>query len=322
MAVIDRLANSPAPADDPAPAPVPVAVPGGLTGFGLGLRTEHYADFLRQPPAGVDWLEVISENYLVPGGKPLHHLDRIRADFPMAMHGVSLSIGGTDPLDAGYLAELCALADRVQPAWLSDHLCWSGVSGRNLHDLLPLAQTKGMLCHLVDRIGRVQDMLGRRLVLENVSSYVRFAADEMAEHDFVAELARRADCLLLLDVNNVYVSSVNHGFDACAYIDAMPAERVVQYHLAGHTRQGSLLIDTHDSPVCEAVWELYAYTLQRVGFRPTMIERDDHIPPLAALLAELDRARGIAKRVAADTVAPPKGAAPGLQAAAEPAWSE
>ncbi len=319
MAGTHRLADSPSVAGGPALARA------GLTGFGLGLRTEHYADFLRQKPAGVDWLEIISENYLVPGGKPLHHLDRIRSDFPMAMHGVALSIGGTDALDAGYLDGLHALADRVQPGWLSDHLCWTGVAGRNLHDLLPLAQTEAMLRHLVDRIGRVQDRLGRRLVLENVSSYVRFAADEMAEHDFFAELARRADCLLLLDVNNVYVSSVNHGFDGRAYIDAMPADRVVQYHLAGHSRQGSLLIDTHDVPVCDAVWQLYAYALQRIGFRPTMIERDDHIPPLAALLAELERARAIAARVAADAAAadpsPPDSAEPGRQPAVEPAWA-
>ncbi len=271
-----------------------------LQGFGLGLRTEHYADFGTQCPAGIDWLEVISENHLVPGGKPLWQLDRIRALAPMVMHGVSLSIGGTDALDTGYLRSLKALASRVEPAWVSDHLCWTGVRGRNLHDLLPLAQTEAMLRHLVPRISQVQDLLGRRLVLENVSSYVQFAANEMAEHEFVAELARRADCLLLLDVNNVYVSSVNHGFDAHAYIDAMPAERVVQLHLAGHTQQDGLLIDTHDAPVCAEVWQLYAHTLRRIGQRPTMIERDDHLPPLAELVTELDMARGIAARVAAE----------------------
>ena len=270
-----------------------------IHGFGLGLRTEHYAAFGQCRPPGVDWLEIISENYLVPGGKPLHHLDRIRADFPLVMHGVSLSIGGTDALDSSYLRDLRALADRVQPGWISDHLCWTGVSGRNLHDLLPLPLTEATLCHTASRIGRVQDALGRRLVLENVSSYVRFAADEMAEHDFVAELARRADCQLLLDVNNVYVSSVNHGFDARAYIDAMPAHRVVQLHLAGHSiGDNGLLIDTHDAPVCAAVWDLYAHTLRRIGFKPTMIERDDQIPALADLLAELDIARGIAHGIA------------------------
>ena len=278
--------------------------PDPIRGFGLGLRTEHYADFGQPRPSGVDWLEIISDNYLVPGGKPLHHLDRIRAELPMVMHGVSLSIGGTDALDLAYLRQLRALADRVQPGWVSDHLCWTGVSGRNLHDLLPLPLTEVALRHVTERVGRAQDALGRRLVLENVSSYVRFANDDMAEHEFLAELARRADCLLLLDVNNVYVSSVNHGFDARAYIDALPADRVVQFHLAGHATDPEnlgLLIDTHDTPVCAAVWNLYAYTLHRIGFRPTMIERDDHIPALPELLAELDLARGIAARVAAES---------------------
>ena len=271
-----------------------------LQGFGLGLRTEHYADFSHPPPTGVDWLEIISENYLVPGGKPLHHLDRIRASLPMVMHGVSLSIGGSDRLDLRYLRALRALADRIQPAWVSDHLCWTGLAGRNLHDLLPLPMTEAALRHVVARVGRVQDLLGRRLVLENVSSYVRFAADEMAEHTFLAELAQRADCLLLLDVNNVYVSSVNHGFDAHAFIDALPAQRVVQIHLAGHSAGADgLLIDTHDAPVCDAVWGLYAHALRRLGPRPTMIERDDHIPALADLLAELQIARRIAAAVAA-----------------------
>ena len=273
-----------------------------IQGFGLGLRTEHYADFSQHPPPGVDWLEIISENYLVPGGKPLKHLDNLRADWPMVMHGVSLSIGGTDALDTPYLRDLRALADWVQPGWVSDHLCWTGVSGRNLHDLLPLPLTETTLRHLADRVGRVQDALGRRLVLENVSSYVRFAADEMTEPEFIAALLRRADCQLLLDVNNVYVSSVNHGFDAHAYINTMPADRVVQLHLAGHsTGDNGLLIDTHDAPVCAAVWDLYAHTLRRLGFKPTMIERDDHIPALDMLLAELDIARGIAQQVAQET---------------------
>ena len=263
-----------------------------VTGFGLGLRTEHYAAFA-EPQPGVDWLEVISENYLVPGGKPLHHLDRIRRDVPMVMHGVSMSIGSTDPLDLAYLRELKALADRIEPAWVSDHLCWTGVDHHNLHDLLPLPYTEAALRHVVQRVQQVQDVLGRRLLLENVSSYVSFAGDEMSEWQFIAELAQRADCELLLDVNNVYVSSVNHGFDAKAFIDAMPRERVRQIHLAGHEDHGSYLVDTHDHPVCEAVWSLYAHTVQRFGPVPTMIERDDHIPPLAELLAELDQARAI-----------------------------
>jgi uncharacterized protein (UPF0276 family) len=264
-----------------------------IQGFGLGLRTEHYAEFERRG-ATVDWLEILSENYMVPGGRPLHHLDRIRADHPMVMHGVSMSIGGTDPLDLDYLRELKALAARVQPAWLSDHLCWTGVNGRNLHDLLPLPMSEAALRHVAARLDEAQHRLGRRIAIENLSSYVRFAADEMREYEFVAELLKRTDALLLLDVNNVYVSSVNHGFDARAYIDAMPADRVVQIHLAGHSVQDGFLIDTHDAPVCAEVWTLYAQALRRFGDVPTMIERDDRIPPLAELLAELDVARRIA----------------------------
>jgi uncharacterized protein (UPF0276 family) len=263
-----------------------------LTGFGLGLRSEHYAAFA-EPQPGVDWLEVISENYLVPGGKPLHHLDRIRRDWPMVMHGVAMSIGSTDPLNLAYLRELKALAQRIEPAWVSDHLCWTGVGQRTLHDLLPLPHTEAALRHVVQRVQQVQDVLGRRLLLENVSSYLRFDGDEMSEWEFIAELAERADCELLLDVNNVYVNSVNHGFDPKAFVDAMPIARVRQIHLAGHEDHGDYLIDTHDHPVCEAVWKLYAHTVQRLGAVPTMIERDDHIPPLPELLAELDVARAV-----------------------------
>ncbi|GAA5182285.1 DUF692 domain-containing protein [Niveibacterium umoris] len=265
-----------------------------LHGFGLGLRVEHYRDFVDTRPA-VDWLEIISENYMVPGGKPLHFLDTIRRDYPMVMHGVSLSIGSADPLDRKYLGELKALADRVQPAWISDHLCWTGVDHHNLHDLVPMPYTEAALQHLCERIDQVQSFLGQQILLENVSSYVAFAQDEMSEWDFVAEIARRADCLLLLDVNNVYVSSINHGFDARRYIDAMPASRVRQIHLAGHEDHGDFLIDTHDHPVCDPVWTLYDYTLRRVGAVPTMIERDDHIPLLAELLAELDHAREVSR---------------------------
>lgn len=263
-----------------------------LQGFGLGLRAEHYADFRDGHPP-VDWLEVISENYMLPGGPPLRHLERIRRDYPVAMHGVSLSIGGSDPLDLDYLRDLKALAARVEPAWISDHLCWTGIDGYNLHDLLPLPYTEAALRHVSERIARVQDVLGRRLLIENVSSYLGFAADEMSEWAFVAELAARADCELLLDVNNVFVSSVNHGFEPHAYIDAMPRERVRQIHLAGHERHDHHLIDTHDHPVCDAVWSLYAYTTRRLGAVPAMIERDDRIPPLAELLAELDVARRV-----------------------------
>jgi hypothetical protein len=264
-----------------------------IKGFGLGLRTEHYADFVarRQP---VDWLEVISENYMVPGGKPLHFLDTIRRDYPMVLHGVSLSIGSSDPLDLDYLRDLKALIQRVEPAWVSDHLCWTGVDQHNLHDLLPMPYTEAALKHLTARVTQVQDLLGRRLLLENVSSYVAFEADEMSEWQFIAELARRADCELLLDVNNVFVSSVNHGFDPRTFIDAVPAQRVRQIHLAGHEDHGHYKIDTHDHPVCDAVWDLYGHAVRRLGAVPTMIERDDHIPPLDALVAELDVARAVA----------------------------
>ena len=266
-----------------------------LQGFGVGLRTDHYRDFIDASPK-VDWLEVISENYLVPGGKPLYFLDRIRRDYPMVMHGVSLSIGGSDPFDAEYLKQLKALIDRIQPAWVSDHLCWTGTESLNLHDLLPMPYTQAALRHLTQRLQQVQDALGCPILMENVSSYVTYQADEMSEWEFIAELAKRSGCDLLLDVNNVYVSSVNHGFDPHAFIDAMPARHVRQIHLAGHEDHGSYIIDTHDHPVCDAVWNLYAHTIRRLGMVPTMIERDDNIPPLAELIAELDAARRLAEQ--------------------------
>jgi uncharacterized protein (UPF0276 family) len=278
----------------------------GLRGFGLGLRPEHYRDVIeRGAQRPVDWLELISENYMVPGGKPLANVERIRRDFPVAMHGVSLSIGSVDPLDLRYLDALKALADRLEPAWVSDHLCWTGVDHTNLHDLLPPPYTQAALAHVTHRVQQVQERLGRPLMLENVSSYVRFAGDEMSEAQFIAELARRTGCWLLLDVNNVYVSAYNHGFDAHAFIDAMPAAQVKQIHLAGHEDRGGLLVDTHDHPVRDEVWALYAHTLRRLGPVPTMIERDDDIPPFDELLAELD----IARRIAADVEAEPIAAA-------------
>ena len=278
-----------------------------LQGFGLGLRTEHYGDFRAKPAPcwGVDWLEVISENYMVPGGKPLAHLDALRRDVPMVMHGVSLSIGSTDALDLAYLRDLRTLMRRIEPAWVSDHLCWTGVDHHNLHDLLPLPYTEATLRHVTDRVHQVQDALGRRLVLENVSSYVAWAVDEMSEWDFIAELLQRADCELLLDVNNVHVSAMNHGFDAHTFVNALPAHRVRQIHLAGHEVTDDGLIDTHDHPVADAVWALYRHTLERLGSVPTMIERDDHIPPLAELVAELEVARQIAADVALTTPRPP-----------------
>ena len=266
-----------------------------LLGFGLGLRTPHYEAMLGEPHA-VDWLEVITENYLGPGGKPLHYLERMRERFPLVMHGVSLSIGSTDPIDLEYLAQVRNLAARIEPHWISDHLCWTGIGGRNLHDLLPLPYTEEALASVVARVGQVQDALGRQILLENVSSYLSFQASELTEWDFLREVAQRADCAILLDINNIYVSSVNHGFDPLIYLQAIPKERVRQFHLAGHSDMGGHLIDTHDHPIAEAVWDLYGAAVARFGMVPTMIERDDNIPELGELVAELQIARALAGR--------------------------
>jgi uncharacterized protein len=266
-----------------------------LAGFGLGLRTQHYEAVLNEPHA-IDWLEVITENYLVPGGKPLHYLERIRRRFPLVMHGVSLSIGSTDPIDLDYLAQVRTLAARIEPHWISDHLCWTGIEGRNLHDLLPLPYTEEALASVVERVGQVQDALGRQILLENVSSYLTYRASDMSEWEFLREVAERADCAILLDINNIYVSSVNHGFDPLAYLQAMPRERVRQFHLAGHSDLGGHLIDTHDHPIVEPVWDLYCAAVAQFGAVPTMIERDDNIPSLSELVAELQIARELGHR--------------------------
>jgi uncharacterized protein (UPF0276 family) len=268
-----------------------------LAGFGLGLRTPHYEAVLNEPHA-IDWLEVLTENYLIPGGKPLWYLDRIRERFPLVLHGVSLSIGGTDPLDLGYLKSVRALAKRIEPHWISDHLCWTGIEGRNLHDLLPLPYTEEALGWVVARVRQVQDVLGRQILLENVSSYLTFHASELSEWEFLREVAQRADCGILLDVNNIYVSSVNHGFDPVDYLRAMPKNRVRQIHLAGHSDLGGHLIDTHDHPIASPVWNLYREAVAQFGAVPTMIERDDNIPPLGELVAELELAREAARNPA------------------------
>ncbi len=270
-------------------------------GFGLGLRTEHYSAIERDRPATIDWLEIISENYLVDGGRPLDWLDRIRAHYPVVMHGVSLSIGSSDPLDDEYLDRLAALARRIEPAWISDHLCWTGVGGLNMHDLLPLPYTEEALAHVAARVSCVQERLGRRILLENVSSYVSFAESAVPEWEFLTAIARRADCLILLDINNIHVSGFNNGFDPQRYIESIPVERVQQFHLAGHDDCGTHIIDTHDHPVTGAVWDLYAQAVRRFGPVSTMIERDDRIPPLADLLAELEQARAVARGVLAET---------------------
>jgi uncharacterized protein (UPF0276 family) len=262
-------------------------------GFGLGLRTVHYDDILASRPR-VDWFEALSENYMVPGGKPLYYLDRIRAEYPVVLHGVSLSIGSTDPLDLDYLKALKALADRIQPAWVSDHLCWTGFARKNIHDLLPLPYTTEAARHVAARIAQVQDFLQRPILIENVSSYVNFDRSEMTEWEFLAEISERTDCLLLLDVNNVYVSGFNHGFDPRQFIDALPAHRIQQIHLAGHSHCGTHIIDTHDAPVIDEVWDFYRHAIEKLGPVATMIERDDHIPDLATLVSELEQAREIA----------------------------
>lgn len=265
-------------------------------GYGLGLRVDHYQDLL-EGEHQVDWLEILSENYMIPGGRPLHFLERFRERFPLVMHGVSLSIGSSDPLNRDYLKCLKELAHRIEPAWVSDHLCWTGVDGTNLHDLMPLPYTEEAITQVVSRVSEVQDYLGRRILLENVSSYVSFAYTQMQEWEFLSAIAERADCLILLDINNIFVSSHNHGFDPLTYLAGIPIDRVQQFHLAGHDNQGALIIDTHDTPIIDGVWDLYRHAVRRFGPVSTMIERDDKIPPLIELLAELKHAREIAEPI-------------------------
>lgn len=273
-----------------------------ITPWGVGLRREHYETILGASSKawpGLGWFEILTENYLVDGGKPLHYLDRIRAEYPVAMHGVSLSIGSSDALDIDYLKRVKQLAQRIEPMWISDHLCWTGVDGLNMHDLLPLPYTEDALQHVVERIQRVQDFFGQRILVENVSSYIAYTSSTLSEWDFMREVAERADCFLLLDINNVYVSAVNHGFDALTYLRHMPAPRVRQFHLAGHTHRGDYLIDTHDQPVSEAVWHLYAEALALFGEVPTVIERDANIPAFDELLDELGIAHTLSEKLSA-----------------------
>lgn len=265
-------------------------------GYGLGLRPEYYDTVLRESPQ-VDWLEIISENYMVGGGKPLHYLDRIREHYPMVMHGVSLSIGGTDPLDIDYLRALKTLAERVEPAWISDHLCWTGHGGNHLHDLMPLPYNDDAVRHVAQRARQVQDYLGRQILLENVSSYVSYRHSALSEWEFLSAVAEEADCLILLDINNIYVSAVNHDFAPEDYLYSMPRERVRQFHLAGHTDYGTHIIDTHDQPVVTPVWELYALALKHFGPVSSMIERDDNFPPFAELMQELRQARSLGEEI-------------------------
>ena len=233
---------------------------------------------------------------MVPGGKPLDHLDKIRNNYPMVMHGVSLSIGSTDPLSPAYLKDLKQLIQRVQPQWISDHLCWTGVNDTNSHDLLPLPYNEDTINHVVDRVKQVQDYLGQRILLENLSSYVTYKNSEMTEWNFFNEIARRADCHILLDINNIYVSAHNHKFDPADYLNGIDIDRVMQFHLAGHSHNGEMIIDTHDHDVCDPVWALYAVALKRFGAVSTMIERDDDIPEFTQLRQELSIAEDIATR--------------------------
>lgn len=267
-------------------------------GFGLGLRRAHYDDFL-SADVPVDFVEVISENYMIEGGRQLRVLEEVRKNLPVILHGVSMSIGSAGGLDEDHLFKLKRLAERIEPLWVSDHLCWTRTSAHNSHDLLPMPLTEEALQAVCDNIDRAQGTLGRAMLFENPSSYLTFPEDEMSEWEFLTQMARRTGCYLLLDVNNIYVSARNHGFSAEDYLAGLPLDRVRQIHLAGHdpaTEDRALIIDTHDRAVADGVWDLYAKAIAMLSQRPaTMIERDEHIPPLADLLAELDRARGIAK---------------------------
>ena len=277
--------------DPAAPCPPRLGFPD--LGDGVGLREPHFAHLMRTEPAawGVDWFEILSENFLDHRGYAAHVLERVAAARPVVMHGVSLSIGGTDPLDAAYLDKLAELAERGKPAWISDHLCWTGFAGRNSHDLLPMPLTEASLAHVTARVRAVQDRLGRPLILENPSTYLQFAGVQMPEWEYLGRLAEDSDCGLLLDVNNVHVSAFNHGFDARRYIEALPADRIVQVHIAGPRDCGTHLLDTHDSPVLEPVWALYGQAQALTGGVSTLLEWDANIPPYEELLAELAKAR-------------------------------
>lgn len=272
-----------------------------LEGFGLGLRPQHFPEILGDDPTstdGVDWFEILSENFIDVGGPPMRSMMAVREQFPIVMHGVSMSIGSIDPLDMAYLEGLKALADQVEPVLISDHLCWTGAHGVNMHDLLPLPMTEEAVEHVAARVRQVQDVLGRRFMLENTSTYVTFEEDEMMEWEFISEICARADCDILLDVNNIYVSAFNHGFSADEYLAGIPKARVKQIHLAGHEHNGDHIIDTHDEPVPKDVLDLYAKAITQFGAVPTMIERDANIPPFAELIRELQGVRRIAEGVA------------------------
>ncbi|NRD73136.1 DUF692 domain-containing protein [Shewanella sp. VB17] len=264
-------------------------------GFGLGLRTQHFDHVLQHRP-NIDWFEILSENYMVAGGKPRYYLEAIAEQYPVVMHGVSMSIGSTDPIDMTYLTALKKLANEVQPKWISDHICWTSIHGVNSHDLLPLPYTEETINHVAERVRIVQDFLGRRILLENVSSYLSYKDSTMDEWTFLNAVSEQADCLVLLDINNIYVSARNHHFDPITYLNKISPHRVQQFHLAGHSDYGDYVIDTHDHDVPNSVWELYRAALTRFGAVSTMIERDGHIPEFSALEQELQIARDIANK--------------------------
>ncbi|HTE52873.1 MAG TPA: DUF692 domain-containing protein [Kofleriaceae bacterium] len=267
-------------------------------GHGIGLRLAHFEHILQQGVSGVDWFEIISENFFEPGGRPWAVLDRVRAAVPVVMHGVSMGIGSPEPVPDAYLDSLVGLIGRVEPAWVSDHLCWGGVGGRYSHDLLPLPHTKEAVDHVVRQIDRVQERIGRAILIENVSSYVSFADSEMPEWEFLVEIARRAGCGVLLDVNNIHVSARNHGFSAEQYLDAIPADCIGQVHLAGHTDRGSYLFDSHLGPVPDSVWSLYARLVARVGRVPSLVEWDEATPDYEVVVAESHKAAALERDLA------------------------
>lgn len=263
-------------------------------GFGLGLRAPHFEQIIAEKPA-VDWFEIISENYFVAGGKPWHYLNKIRADYPIVMHGVSMSIGSIDPINKDYLNQLKNTIARVEPQWVSDHLCFTQVGGINSHDLLPMPYTSEALDHLANKISQVQDYLGREMIFENVSSYLTYNDSQMSEWEFLAQLHKQTGCKFLMDVNNVYVSARNHDFNAMDYLSAIPSTAIAQIHLAGHQDFGTHIIDTHDGDVPDAVWDLYAQYAKTLNPVSTMIERDDNIGSLDDLITELEHAKALVK---------------------------
>lgn len=283
-------------------------------GVGVGIRPAHYAHVLAARPP-MDWLEVISENFMVAGGRPLETLTRLRDAYRLVPHGVSLAVGSAEPLDEDHLGKLRVLVDRLDPPWVSDHLCWGRAPGVHLHDLLPMPYSREAVALVVERVKRVQGTLERPFALENVSSYMTFRASTMTEADFVNEVVLGADCGLLLDCNNVYVSARNHDFDAAAYIDAMPVDRVVQIHVSGHTDKGDYVLDTHAGRVADDVWALYRQAIGRCGAVTTLVEWDEDIPSWDVLSDEAALAREMRASVlgeAAPALVPPGAPAKGL----------